>query len=102
MEQMLASEENRHELANRELKELKDEIFKQSQILFKSAQDKATAIAEINGAETSLKNMGLKIKKLDAESLRQSEIIYRADFQIQLMERKIPRAMGVRSDEEKQ
>jgi hypothetical protein len=41
-----------------------------------------------------LKNLQVKIKKLDNESQRQNEIIYRADFQIQLMERKIPSAQG--------
>jgi hypothetical protein len=42
----------------------------------------------------NLKNLQVKIKKLDGESQRQNEIIYRADFQIQLMERKIPSALG--------
>lgn len=102
MEAMLSEEENRYNLALREMKTIKDDIFKFSQILFDSAQQKTNTIAEINGAETNLKNLQVKIKKLDGQSQRQNEIIYRADFQIQVMERKLPRAQGVRSDEEKQ
>ncbi|KAK2964119.1 putative flagella associated protein [Blattamonas nauphoetae] len=102
IEAMLAEEEQRNIQATRELEELKQEIFKQSQLLFQTTQEKTNIIAEISGSETSLKNLNAKIKRLDEESLRQNEIIYHADFQIQLMERKIPRAMGVRSDEEKQ
>ncbi|KAH7820496.1 putative Flagella associated protein [Monocercomonoides exilis] len=102
VESMLAEEESRLNQANRELKELKEEIFKHGEILHRASLEKSTAIAELNGAETSIKNLNMKIKKLDSDSLRQNELIYHADFQIQLMERKIPRAQGVRSDEEKQ
>ena len=42
-----------------------------------------------------------KIHKLDQEALRQQELVYTAEFQIQLMERKVARASGERSDEEK-
>ncbi len=38
---------------------------------------------------------------MDTESVRQQELIYTAEFQIQQLERKVSRASGERSDEEK-
>ena len=58
-------------------------------------------IAEISGAQASAKNLNHKIHTLDQESLRQQELVYNAEFQIQQMERKVARAGGERSDEEK-
>ena len=43
----------------------------------------------------------IKSRQLDQESIRQQELIYNAEFQIQQMERKVARAGGERSDEEK-
>lgn len=93
-------EEHLHSV-EKELKELKEEMFRESQVLFRASQQKSNIIAEINGAEASLKNLQAKIRKLDAESTKQRELIYQADFQIQLLERKVPRAAGQRTDEEK-
>jgi chromosome segregation ATPase len=67
---LLSEEEARYEAAQRELKIYKDDIFKHSQILFNASQAKTNVIAEINGAETNLKNLQVKIKKLDADSQR--------------------------------
>lgn len=58
-------------------------------------------MAEITGAQAASKNLQLKIHKLDQESLKQQELIYNAEFQIQQLERKVSRAQGIRSDEEK-
>lgn len=58
-------------------------------------------IAEISGAQASSKNLTEKIRRLDASALRQQELIYNAEFQIQQLERRVARASGVRTDEEK-
>merc|ERR1711871_1328574 len=79
----------------------KDAMFKQSQELFTHRQREANLIAEISGAQASAKNLNHKIHTLDQESLRQQELVYNAEFQIQQMERKAARAGGERSDEEK-
>ena len=56
--------------------------------------------AEISGAQSADRNLRDKIKTLDAESQKQQEHIYTADFQLQLMERKVARAQGnYRADE---
>ena len=51
-------------------------------------------LGEISGAETACKNLVYKINKLDADSLKQQEHVYTAEFQIQLLERKVRRAEG--------
>merc|ERR1711871_800459 len=79
----------------------KDAMFKQSQELFTHRQREANIIAEISGAQASAKNLNHKIHLLDQESLRQQELVYNAEFKIQQMERKVARAGGERSDEEK-
>ena len=81
---------------------LKDVMFKQSQALFALRQDEANFIAEISGAQSQGRNLQSKIRQLDAESVRQQELLYSAEFQIQQMERKVSRGLGERSDSEKQ
>ena len=78
----------------------KDNTFKQSQELFALRQEEARMISEISGAQSSSRNLQAKIRGLDHESIRQQELIYNAEFQIQQMERKVARGLGERSDEE--
>ena len=80
---------------------MKEKMFKMSQELFKRRQEEANMIAEISGAQASSKNLTDKIRRLDAQALRQQELIYNAEFQIQQLERRVARASGVRTDEEK-
>ena len=53
------------------------------------------------GAQAASKNLSTKTHQLDQESLRQQELIYNAEFQIQQLERKVARASGERSGDEK-
>jgi len=80
---------------------LKEQMFKQSQELFALRQEEANLIAEISGAQAASKNLSTKTHQLDQESLRQQELIYNAEFQIQQLERKVARASGERSGDEK-
>ena len=48
-----------------------------------------------------MKNLRHKIKALDKESVKQAELIYNAEYEIQLMERKLSVVKGERSDAEK-
>ncbi len=85
----------------KQLEVLKEHTFKQSQQLFALRQSESDMIAEISGAQASSKNLSHKIHQLDQKALRQQELVYSAEFQIQQMERKVSRAKGERSDEEK-
>jgi len=84
-----------------QLANLKENMFKQSQELFALRQEEANLIAEISGAQAAGKNLSTKIHQLDQDSLRQQELIYNAEFQIQQLERKVARASGARSGDEK-
>ena len=86
---------------DRALAALKEAMFKQSQALFALRQAEANSIAEISGSQAQARNLQAKIRQLDGESVRQQELIYNAEFQIQQMERKVARGMGERSDDEK-
>jgi chromosome segregation ATPase len=88
-------------LIEKDIAALKEQMFKQSQELFRLRQAEANQIAEISGAQAATKNLRAKIHKLDQDSLRQQELIYNAEFQIQQLERRVSRASGERSDEEK-
>ena len=84
----------------KELAQLKQDMFRQSQELFALRKEEANLIAEISGAQTADRNLRDKIKNLDADSQKQQEHIYNADFALQQMERKVARAQGeYRADE---
>ena len=87
--------------AGKELEALKEVVFKNTEHLVKLRREESNFIAEISGAQAASKNLSSKIHKLDAERLRQQELVYNAEFAIQQMERKVARASGERSDEEK-
>merc|ERR1712196_758231 len=87
--------------ANKDVEPLKERMFKESQSLFNLRQNESNLIAEISSAEAAGRNLADKIRKLDAQSLRQQELVYNAEFQIQQLERKVSRASGIRTDEEK-
>lgn len=97
----LSKREEQYEKYTKELELLKQKQFNESQKLFELRQKEANLISEIAGTEASNKHMTVQIHKLDQESLKQQELIYNAEFQIQQMERKVARAQGIRSDEEK-
>ena len=98
---MLQAEELAMKKNEANLQALKDTMFRQSQQLFGLRQEEANLIAEISGAQAASRNLQSKIRQLDQESMRQQELIYNAEFQIQQMERKVARGLGERSDEEK-
>jgi chromosome segregation ATPase len=96
---------HRQELAqlkdtDRQLHEVKTEMFRKSQELFELRRQEANYISEISGAHSSDRNLRDKIKQLDSQSQKQQELLYAADFQLQQMERKVSRAQGeYRADE---
>jgi coiled-coil domain-containing protein 39 len=78
----------------------KELMFRKSQALFGLRQREAALIAEISGARAASQNLRTKIKVLEQNALRQQELVYNGEFQIQQMERKVARASGERSADE--
>ena len=100
-ENLLANKEAEVKKLDKKLAACKEEKFKLSQRLHHERGREANTAAEISGAEASLKNLGTEIRRFDEQALRQQELLYTAQFQIQQMERNVSRASGVRSDAEK-
>ena len=88
-------------VADKTITVLKEKMFRASQALFAMRQEEANLISEISGSQAASKNLSTKLGGNDTESMRQQELIYNAEFQIQQMERKVARGLGERSDEEK-
>jgi len=85
----------------KEIRNKKEILFKESQTLFKLRAQQADLIGQISGTLSASRNLQANITKLKIEKQRQQELIYTQDFQIQQMERKVDRMKGVRSEEEK-
>lgn len=85
----------------KEMARIKDEQYHNSQKLHEVRRLQASYLSEISGAQAQGRNMNAKISQLDAESLKQQELLYTIEFNIQQMERKVNRAKGERTEEEK-
>jgi len=101
VDNMLKQEKVTLKAREKELDEVKKVMFKKSQELFDLRKEEANKITEISGNQTADRNLRDKINQLDEQSTRQQELIYNSDFKLQLMERKVSRAQGERSVEEK-
>ncbi|KAI9358333.1 hypothetical protein DFJ73DRAFT_957800 [Zopfochytrium polystomum] len=102
LEAILRAEEWKNKELDRELKLLREQQFKRTQELFRLKQDEKNLAAEITGSEAALKNLKGTVHKLDQEALKQQALLYAQEFQIQQLERKVRRAQGDRTDEEKE
>ena len=85
---------------NKSLQEYKESMFKHSHELFELRKQEANAIAEISGAQGTSRNLQARIHELDQRSLKQQEMLYTIEFQVQQMERKVSHASGKRSLED--
>merc|ERR1719353_1042598 len=84
------------------MKTVKEELYKQSQDLYRLRQEEATTLGEISGAQSAIKNLQHQIQRLDIERQRQQELLSAVDFQSQSMQRKVARVSGERTLEEKE
>merc|ERR1711981_657659 len=101
-EEYRLAQEARINAVDKELKDVKESTFKQSQELFDLRKDEADMIADISGAQNRDRMMKGRIANLDKESQKQNQLLYNVDFQLQQLERKVARAGGERSLEEKE
>ncbi|NWW94373.1 CCD39 protein, partial [Rhynochetos jubatus] len=102
MEEILKEEEKVVKEKETEMNQLKELLFKKTQEL-KLQKDKETCVlAEIEGSRTSLKNLKSQLHRLDADALKQQELIYNQDFYIQRVQRQLSRLEGEVDADEKQ
>lgn len=79
----------------------KEALVKSTQELFKLKESEVALFGEIQGSMAACRNLQSHINKLNQDFQRQQELLYNAEYQIQLMERKVARARGERTLEEK-
>jgi chromosome segregation ATPase len=92
--------ETRLKQVDKDLSTLKEDMFKHSHTLFTLRKKEADLIAEISGAQGTSRNLQSRVHELDQRSLKQQEMLYTIEFQVQQLERKVSRAGGKRSLEE--
>merc|ERR1719215_977811 len=89
-------------VVEKDMKSAKENLYKESQELYRLRADEATTLGEISGAQSAIKNLQFQISRLDQERQRQQELLYAVDFQSQLMQRKVARVSGERTIEEQE
>uniref|UniRef100_A0A8D0FRW5 Coiled-coil domain-containing protein 39 n=1 Tax=Strix occidentalis caurina TaxID=311401 RepID=A0A8D0FRW5_STROC len=85
-----------------ETNELKELLFKKTQELKVQKDKEKCVLAEIEGSRTSLKNLKSQLHRLDADVLKQQELLYNQDFYIQQVQRRLSRLEGEVNADEKQ
>ncbi|XP_036410697.1 coiled-coil domain-containing protein 39-like [Megalops cyprinoides] len=100
LEQMLKEEEQTS-------KEIESQLHRQQTILSRKTQElqtlkskEKTVLAEISGTRATCSNLSSRLNKMEQNSLKQQEMIYSKDFQIQLLEKKLSRLRGEENTEE--
>lgn len=100
LDNMRKAEEQRLKAAIKMKEDLKKDQFKRSQKLFELRTKERELIGNISGGQAQNKNLAVRISQLDEQVVRQQELLYNVEFQLQQMERKVSRAGGHRSEEE--
>jgi chromosome segregation ATPase len=74
--------ENMMTEVEKEIRELKETLFKDSQKLFKLRAEQANLIGDISGTLSASRNLQASINKLKQEKQRQQELLYNSEYQI--------------------
>ncbi|KAJ1511542.1 Coiled-coil domain-containing protein 39 [Coelomomyces lativittatus] len=98
----LRQQESKNKELEKKTKYLKEREFKYTQELFKYRQDEKTLSSEISGAHAAIRNLTSKVNQLDQASIQQRTLLYHQEYTLQQVERKLKRAQGERTDEEKE
>ncbi|EFJ29630.1 flagellar associated protein 59, partial [Selaginella moellendorffii] len=100
LEKILATEEVNLKVARKEVSDLRERHFKESEKLNDMKAKEKDILFEIHGAKSQAKSLTNQIHQLESSMIKQEEVLYSAEFQIQCLERKVARAGGETSDVE--
>ncbi len=100
MEEFFLKAKSKETTLNQEIKKKSDSHFKVIQELAALKRKEKNYEAELNGCEATLKNLENRINKLDHDSLKQAEVIYTQDFNLQSLERRVNRLQGEKNNDE--
>ncbi|NXR10439.1 CCD39 protein, partial [Semnornis frantzii] len=102
MEEILKEEEKTVKEKETEINQLKELLFKKTQELKVQKDKEKCVLAEIEGSRTSLKNLKSQLHRLDADALKQEELVYNQDFYIQQVQKRLSWLEGEVNADEKQ
>ncbi|XP_062900925.1 coiled-coil domain-containing protein 39 isoform X2 [Mobula hypostoma] len=102
MEKELKNEEKVVKELDDQMKYLKDKKFKKTEELYSINEEVKTATNQTSGNKATLRSLNSRIDKLDHEGIRQQEVIYNQDFQIQQLEQRLAKLEGNVSHNEKE
>ncbi|XP_078266344.1 coiled-coil domain-containing protein 39 isoform X2 [Rhinoraja longicauda] len=100
IEKALKNEEKIVKELDDQTKYLKDRRFRKTEDLHAVTEEVKTTKNQISGNKATLRNFNSRITKLDNESIKQQEVIYSQDFQIQQLERRLAKLEGNVSNNE--
>ncbi|XP_064021652.1 coiled-coil domain-containing protein 39 [Pogoniulus pusillus] len=102
MEEILKEEEKLVKEKETEINQLKELLFKKTQELKVQKDKEKCVLAEIEGSRTLLKNLKSRLQRLDADALKQEELVYNQDFYIQQIQKRLSQLEGEVNADEKQ
>ena len=79
----------------KEIRDLKDNLFKETKTLLELRSNEANLLGEIKGALAAGRNLQAAINKKDQEIQKQHVLLYSADYLIQANQRKVDEAKGI-------
>ncbi|NXW53359.1 CCD39 protein, partial [Eurystomus gularis] len=102
MEEILKEEEKIVKEKETETHQLQELLFKKTRELKEQKDTEKSVLAEVEGSQTSLKNLKSRLHRLDADALKQQELISNQDFYIQQVQRRLSQLEGEVDADEKQ
>lgn len=94
LEAMLNDEEENEKALTRALEQATKRLTKQMQAVHNLKAKEMALRAEINGSTQAEKNLGSRLRKLDREDLNQQQLMYKQDFEIANISRRLNRLEG--------
>ncbi|XP_015272939.1 PREDICTED: coiled-coil domain-containing protein 39 [Gekko japonicus] len=102
LEEMLKEKERTNKEKETLAQQMRDTHFKKTKELQELKEREKGLRAEIEGGRGLMKNLHSRLGRLDAETLKQQEIMYSQDFYIQQVERRLSRLKGELNTDERQ
>ena len=95
------AERRREEKATNELSTASILLSKEMQTVHALQQENAVSQSEISAMTQTDKNMASNIRMMERQALKEQQIMYKQDFQVTVLERKLLRLKGSVSEDEK-
>lgn len=98
---LLKDAEGANKSVDKDIEALKKTQFTVNEELHAVREKQAVLLSDINGAQAQGRNLNAKVAQLDSDSLAQQKVLYDVEFSVQQMEKKVHRAKGERTEEER-